>query len=166
MLKKMQFGGMIVFIFVTLFFTSTSYSQFDDYSTKIGVQFNGLLPDTEFEKENKVSNADFKFSYLGRLFLRFELIKQFVETEVGAGYGSIAGVDFTNSEYKTEIIPLDLKFILSPFNIKAINPYGYAGIGMLHYSVKTLPVSVSPNTTDLKECRLEFILSQLALVSK
>ena len=151
MLKKIRFRGMIVSIFVALLFISTSYSQFDDYSTKIGVQFNGLLPDTEFDKENKVSNADFKFSYLGRLFLRFELIKQFIETEVGAGYGTFAGVDFTNSEYKTEIIPLDLRFILSPFSIKAINPYGYAGIGMLHYSVKTRPVSVSPNTTDLKD---------------
>jgi opacity protein-like surface antigen len=150
MLKKIRFRGMIVSIFVALFFTGTSYSQFDDYSTKIGVQFNGLLPDTEFDKENKVSNADFKSSYLGRIFLRFELIKQFVETELGAGYGSITGVDFENSEYKTEIIPLDLRLILSPFNLKAINPYGYAGIGALKYKVKTFPLSESINP-DIKD---------------
>jgi outer membrane protein OmpA-like peptidoglycan-associated protein len=125
---------------------------------KIGIQFNGLFPDTEFDKELKPGNADFKFSYLGRAFLRFELIKQFIETEFGVGYGSLAGVDIgipgdpsvPNGEYKTEIIPIDLRLILSPFNLKAIDPYGYAGIGILRYKVKTFPVSISPNP-DIKE---------------
>jgi outer membrane protein OmpA-like peptidoglycan-associated protein len=151
MLKKMRLSGLIVPIFIILFFPTESYSQFDDYGTKIGVQFNGLLSDTEFDGEKKISDADFKFSYLGRLFLRIELLNNYIEAELGAGFGSLAGVDFTNSEYKTEIIPFDLRFILSPFSIKAFNPYGYAGIGTLHYSVQTRPVSVSPNTTDLKD---------------
>src|SRR3990170_4227969 len=151
MLKKIHFIGVVVSVFIIILFSTTSYPQFNDYSTKIGVQFNGLLPDTEFDKEFKVSSGDFKFSYLGRLFFRFELIKQFIETEAGAGYGSYTGVDFNNSEYKTDIIPLDLRFILSPFNIKTINPYGYAGIGILRYKVKTFPKSESPNKTDLKD---------------
>jgi outer membrane protein OmpA-like peptidoglycan-associated protein/opacity protein-like surface antigen len=150
MLKEIAFRGRIVFIFVMYLFTNSSYSQFDDYSIKIGVQFHGLLPDTEFEGEKKISDADFKFSYLGRLFLRFELIKQFIETEIGAGYGSLTGVDFTNSEYKTEIIPIDLRLILSPFYFEAINPYGYAGFGAIHYKVKTFPISISPNP-DVKD---------------
>src|SRR3972149_4854007 len=151
MLKKIHFIGVVVSVFIIILFSTTSYPQFNDYSTKIGVQFNGLLPDTEFDKEFKVSSGNFKFSYLGRLFFRFELIKQFIETEAGAGYGSYTGVDFNNSEYKTDIIPLDLRFILSPFNIKTINPYGYAGIGILRYKVKTFPKSESPNKTDLKD---------------
>ena len=151
MLKKIHFIGVIVSVFIIMLFSSTANAQFNDYSTKIGVQFNGLLPDTEFDKEFKVSSGDFKFSYLGRLFFRFELIKQFIETEAGAGYGLYTGVDFKNSEYKTEIIPLDLRFILSPFNMKTINPYGYAGIGILRYKVKTFPKSESPNKTDLKD---------------
>src|SRR3972149_2042984 len=151
MLKKIHFIGVVVSVFIIILFSTTSYPQFNDYSTKIGVQFNGLLPDTEFDKEFKVSSSNFKFSYLGRLFFRFELIKQFIETEAGAGYGSYTGVDFNNSEYKTDIIPLDLRFILSPFNIKTINPYGYAGIGILRYKVKTFPKSESPNKTDLKD---------------
>lgn len=150
MLREMTFGRMIMFIFVTFLFAGNSYSQFDDYSTKIGGQLHGLFPDTEFEGEKKSSNADFKFSYLGRLFLRLELIKQFVEAELGAGYGSLAGVDFTNAEYKTEIIPLDLRLILSPFSIEIINPYGYSGIGALHYKVKSFPKTVSPNP-DVKD---------------
>ncbi len=99
----------------------------------------------------KVSGADFKFSYLGRVFLRFELIKQFIETEVGAGYGSLSGVDFTNAEYKTELIPLDLRIILSPFNIKAINPYGYGRYWYIAtIKLKHLPLSISPNP-DVKD---------------
>ena len=141
----MRLSGIIVSIFITLFFSSKSYSQFNDYSTKIGVQFNGLLPDTEFEKEFEAPGADFKFSYMGRVFFRFELIKQFIETELGAGYGSLAGVDFDNTEYRTDIIPFDARFIISPFNFDFINPYGYAGIGALKYKVKTFPTSDSPN---------------------
>ncbi len=150
MFKRTAIVGMFIPVMVVLFLSNTSYPQFNDYSTKIGVQFHGLLPDTEFEKELKVSSADFKFSYLGRAFLKVELIKQFIESEIGVGYGSLSGVDFTNAEYKAELIPLDLKFILSPFNFKSFNPYGYAGIGVLHYNIKTLPKSVSPNITDLK----------------
>lgn len=139
------------FIFLLLLVSSDSKAQFNDYKTKIGVQLNGLLPDTEFEKELKVSSSDFKFSYLARVFLRFELFMQLIETEVGAGYGRLAGVDFTNSNYKTDIIPFDLRLILSPFNLKAINPYAYAGIGVLRYEVKTFPKTISPNQTNLKE---------------
>lgn len=144
---KIHFIGLVVPVFIVLLFSTTSYSQFNDYSTKIGVQFNGLLPETEFVEGFKVS----KFSYLGRLFFRFELIKQYIETELGAGYGSLAGIDFTNSDYRTEIIPFDLRLILSPFNIKALNPYGYAGIGVLRYKVKTFPKSESPIKTDLND---------------
>jgi outer membrane protein OmpA-like peptidoglycan-associated protein len=144
MLKKIHFMGMMISVFIIMLFSSTSYPQFNDYGSKIGVQLNGLLPDTEFEKEFKVSSSDYKFSYLGRLFYRFEIIKQLIETELGAGYGTLAGVDFTNAEYKTEIIPFDLRLILSPFNIKAFNPYAYAGIGIMHYAVKTLPLTPSP----------------------
>ena len=140
----------MVSVLIILLFESTSYSQFNDYSAKIGVQLNGLFPDTEFDKELKTSAADYKFSFVGRVLLRFELIKQLIETELGVGYGSLAGVDFKNAEYKTEIIPLDLRLILSPFNIKAINPYAYSGIGLLHYAVKTFPLSISPNP-DVKD---------------
>ena len=71
-------------------------AQFSDYTTKFGLQINGLLPDTEFDKAGIPDNADFKFSYLGRLFMRFELGTKILEAEVGVGYGSLSGVDFTN----------------------------------------------------------------------
>ena len=147
--SRIFFVNFLLLLFVGLPLTS-SFSQFNDYKTKIGIQLNGLLPDTEFEKEFKVSGADFRLSYLGRILLRFELIKEFIESEVGAGYGILSGVDFSNAEYKTEIIPLDLRLVLSPFNFNFINPYIYGGIGVLQYNVKTLPKTPSPNKKDLK----------------
>ena len=143
-------AGMLVLL-VLFIFQANVFCQFNDYSTKIGLQFNGLLSDTEFDKDLKPDNADFKFSYLGRLFLRFELGTPILEGEVGAGYGSLAGVDFTNAEWKTSLIPIDFRLILSPFDMKGWNPYGFAGGGVLNFTVETRPVSPSPNTTDLKD---------------
>lgn len=122
-----------------------TYPQLNDYNMKFGIQFNGLFPDTEFEKELKTKNADFKFSYLGRAFFRFELITQLIEFEFGAGYGSIAGVDYENYEYRTELAPFDIKLILSPFKFKAINPYAYGGVGILPYRVKSFPKQTRPS---------------------
>jgi len=143
-------AGMLVLVVLFIFQTNV-FCQFNDYSTKIGLQFNGLLSDTEFDKDLKPDNADFKFSYLSRLFLRFELGTPILEAEVGAGYGSLAGVDFTNAEWKTSLIPIDFRLILSPFDMKGWNPYGFAGGGVLNFTVETRPVSPSPNTTDLKD---------------
>lgn len=152
-----------------------SQAQFSDYKTKFGLQINGLLPDTEFDKDLKVDDADFKFSYLGRLFMRFELGTEALEAEVGAGYGTLTGVDFGNNEWKTTIIPLDLRLILSPFNTRGWNPYFFGGIGYMNYSVDTKPVSVSPiQGEDLEEegwaafspfgLGIEFALSETVLL--
>ncbi|MFO7524771.1 MAG: OmpA family protein [Ignavibacteriaceae bacterium] len=150
-------------------------AQFSDYSTKFGLQINGLLPDTEFDKDLRADDADFKFSYLGRLFLRFELGTEALEAEVGGGYGSLTGVDFGNNEWKTTIIPVDFRLILSPFKTRGWNPYVYAGFGYLNYSVETKPVAVSPiQGEDLEEegwagfvpagLGIEFALSETVLL--
>jgi outer membrane protein OmpA-like peptidoglycan-associated protein/opacity protein-like surface antigen len=128
--------------------SQTLQAQFNDYSTKFGFQINGLLPDTEFDKDLRPDGADFKFSYLGRLFMRFELGTEILETELGAGYGTLSGVDFTNSEWKTTIIPLDIRLIFNPLETEGWNPYGFAGIGYMNYKVETKPVSLSPITGD------------------
>jgi outer membrane protein OmpA-like peptidoglycan-associated protein len=128
-----------------------NFAQFNDYTTKFGFQINGLLPDTEFDKDLRHADASFEFSYLARLFMRFELGTEILETEIGAGYGSLSGVDFTNSKWRTTIIPLDLRLIFNPLETEGWNPYGFAGVGYLNYSVQDKPVSVSPNQADLKE---------------
>ncbi len=112
-------------------------AQFNDYSIKFGLQGNGLIPNTEFTNDN------LEIAFTGRAFLRFELSKAF-EVELGAGYGRLAGDDFVKNYWRTDIIPLDLRLILSPFDLKGWNPYAYGGAGYLKWDVKDKPASVSP----------------------
>ncbi|MCU0332674.1 MAG: hypothetical protein MUC75_04835 [Ignavibacteriaceae bacterium] len=46
-----QFRKLLTVIFFFSF--SLSFAQFNDYTVKLGLQANALLPDTEFDKENK-----------------------------------------------------------------------------------------------------------------
>ncbi|MGB5894207.1 MAG: OmpA family protein [Ignavibacteriaceae bacterium] len=136
---------LIIFLFVIT--SVNSYSQFNDYTIKLGVQANGLLTDTEFDKEQRPSNAEFKFSGLGRLFLRFEFFTEALEAEVGGGFGRLAGVDTQNKNWWTYIIPFDFRFILSPFEMDVWNPYLYGGAGGMYFSVDKMPSVPSPQET-------------------
>ena len=58
-----------MFIILTVSsFTSSGQSTFKDFGYKGGLQFNGVLPTTEFEDDNGLSLS----SYLLRGFFRFE----------------------------------------------------------------------------------------------
>jgi outer membrane protein OmpA-like peptidoglycan-associated protein len=138
-------------ILICLFAVNNSYAQFNDYTAKIGLQFNGLLPDTEFDKDQKVSDADLKFSYLARVFFRFEFFTSIVETEIGAGFGQLRGVDFDNQEWNTNMIPIDLRFILSPFDMDVWDPFVYAGAGGLYFDNDKKPTTVPPDRMPEKE---------------
>jgi len=136
---------LIIFLFVIT--SVNSYAQFNDYTIKLGVQANALLTDTEFDKELRPSNADFKFSGLGRLFLRFEFFTEALEAEVGGGFGRLAGVDTENKNWWTYIIPFDFRFILSPFEMDVWNPYLYGGAGGMYFNVDKMPSVPSPQET-------------------
>src|SRR6266849_8420948 len=122
---------------------SKNFSQIHDYDSKIGIQVNGALPATEFWE-----SAAVKGSHLSRVFGRFGLSSA-LQVEIGAGYGSLAGLDFNNAYYRTQIIPVDLRLMLNLLNNERWNPYLYAGIGYLNYKVTTLPKSISPKPVDV-----------------
>ena len=124
----------LLFAFIFVFHTSKSVAQFNDYTLKLGIQANGLLTDTEFDKENRPPDPKYKFSGLGRLFLRFEFFTPVVETEIGGGFGRLAGLDTTNSNWWTYIIPLDFRVIISPFDMDVWSPYLYGGVGALYFN--------------------------------
>lgn len=65
-MKKLIYSLILICLAAT---SQPIHAQFSDYSTKFGLQLNGLLPDTEFDKKGIPNNADFKFSYLGRIFI-------------------------------------------------------------------------------------------------
>jgi len=141
----------LVSFFLFMFLSQDLFAQYNDYVIKFGVQGNGILTDTEFDKDLMPDDAEFKLSFLQRLFFRFELFTEAIEAEVGGGYGILNGVDFNNQEWRTHIIPLDLRLILSPFNFKGWDPYVYGGFGAMRYEVDRKPGVPSRNTADLKE---------------
>jgi outer membrane protein OmpA-like peptidoglycan-associated protein/opacity protein-like surface antigen len=150
MVVEMKNSYTKLLLLITLLFVITSVNsnaQFNDYTIKLGVQANGLLTDTEFDKEQRPSDAEFKFSGLGRLFLRFEFFTEALEAEVGGGFGRLAGVDTQNKNWWTYIIPFDFRFILSPFEMDVWNPYLYGGAGGMYFSVDKMPSVPSPQET-------------------
>lgn len=127
-----QFKYSLLFVF--LLFISSSYSQFNDYTVKLGIQANGILPDTEFDKENKPASPEYKFSGLGRLFIRFEFFTPVVEMEIGGGFGRLAGIDTAKNNWWTTMIPADFRVILSPFDMDVWSPYLYGGVGAMYFN--------------------------------
>jgi len=144
-----------------LLVSSNGFSQFKNYGIKGGLQFNGLMPFSEF---------DSKFSFIGRGFLDFELSNT-LALELGVGYGQYNTEDNFNAhvmtgtmdhslEVKTDIIPIDARLKMTPWSSTKTswNPYFYVGTGLLHYSVKEAPgVSVSPQYSELKDGWTGFI---------
>ncbi len=133
-----RFTILILLIFVV----SNSFAQVKDYKMKGGININYLVPLNEFDEFEGG-----KLSYLARGFLRWKL-NNTLGLELGAGYGSYAGYD-TFSEpnyYRTQLIPVDLRLLVSPFNNKKINPYLYFGAGILSYKVTDEPKAKTANT--------------------
>lgn len=148
-MKKLS---LVFLILLFSFISANTYAQFKEFGLKGGIQLNGALPFSEFEDDNGMALS----SYLFRGFLRFELSKQF-NAELGIGYGNLSGDDFNyvtmkkgTGEYSTSIIPIDARLLYTPFELESWNPYFYAGIGLMNYSVGTKPgvVSVKPVEAD------------------
>ncbi|OGU55746.1 MAG: hypothetical protein A2V66_11840 [Ignavibacteria bacterium RBG_13_36_8] len=141
-MKKLFTVLTLCIIFTCVLFTSNSNGQLKDFGLKVGAQFNYLIQANEF-----FNRGEQGFSFLGRAFLRTELSNCF-NLEFGGGYGSLNGKDYTKAEYKTSIIPIDVRLLYAPFDLKTWNPYAFLGVGFMNYSVDTKPVSVSPNPVE------------------
>ena len=126
-----------------------NYAQFKDWGTKFGVRGSILFPENEFANLGFSGNDNtsfdwFKTSYLAEGFFAVEL-NNALEMSINAGYGKYAGLAYfndpnvTNGEYESTIIPIALRFRMSPFDLKGWNPYFYIGGGIMHYTVDTKP---------------------------
>lgn len=145
--NNMTINFSLLLFLIFFLFQVNSVAQFNDYTLKLGLQANGLLSDTEFDKENQPSDPQYKFSGLGRLFLRFEPGTEYIEFEVGGGFGRLAGLDTANNNWWTYIIPLDLRLILSPFDMDVWNPYFFGGVGGMYFNNDKAPSVPSPSET-------------------
>ncbi len=128
-----------------------NYAQFKDWGTKFGVRGSVLFPENEFANLGFHGNDNFsfdwfKFSWLGEGFFAVEL-NNALELSLNAGYGKYAGwayfdnPDINFGEYESTIIPISLRFRISPFDSKGWNPYIYIGGGIMNFSVNTKPAA-------------------------
>ena len=85
-----------------------------------------------------------KEGFLVRGFIRFPIAKDRLLGELGLGAGRLTGETVL---YRTEIIPVDFRFLFAPFPNNSFSPYLYAGIGGLHYELKE---PAKPHDTEAK----------------
>ena len=146
-----KFFTFFAIVFMISTFYLPSYGQLNAEGLKVGIQFNGLLPFDDFYNSKGFSDS-YLFSFLGRGFLRLDLTKS-IQAELGGGYGQYQGKDFADiynvppAKYLTEIIPIDIRFLLSFAESEKWSPYIFVGGGALHYNVKYYD---SPNAYDFQ----------------
>lgn len=145
-----MFTKIALLLMLAVIFSSSVNAQFRDAGFRLGLQFNGVMPLTEFESDNGLALK----SYLARGYVRMQLFS-FVNAELGAGWGNLQGDEFDYTlmhkgpgSYSTSIIPIDLRFVLMPVNAESWNPYMYAGAGIMNYSVGILPDNPSPENVE------------------
>jgi outer membrane protein OmpA-like peptidoglycan-associated protein len=108
-------------------FSLNSAAQLRDQGLSMGVGAGAVLGITD------VTTNEAQFFTRG--FLRHPISTGF-QGELGFGVGSIGGAD-----YKTQIIPVEYRFVISPFKAVSVNPYLYVGGGVLHYTVEEKPTA-------------------------
>lgn len=139
MLHKRLF---FISILLTLLCTSLVTAQFKEFGVKAGLRGNLVQPFTEFEHDNGLSIGSFLFDG----FVRFELSRWW-NAELSLGFGNLSGDDYVyapalakgTGEYSTTILPITAKILYAPWDLESWNPYFYAGIGAMSFSVGTQP---------------------------
>jgi outer membrane protein OmpA-like peptidoglycan-associated protein len=131
---------LITLLFSIVLFHNQSYSQFKDYSFKLGLQGSYLIMGTEFSKDSKTS-------LLFRPYAAYPLSKMF-SLGAGIGYGWLEGVDYGQNDWKTEFIPIDIRLNFSPIQHPVVNPYLYVGVGITSWWISTDPKVPAPQWTD------------------
>jgi len=134
MKRKLTF---LIFLFLSI----TVNAQFKDYSYKIGLQGNFLIPGNEFSEEK------YNPSLLFRPHIAFQLNNVF-DLDLGINYGWNQGEDYGDNKYYTTLIPIDLRLAVSPFNFESVNPYLYLGLGANFWSLDTKPIFVTNAVKD------------------
>ncbi len=119
----------LLLLMCVITFALPTQAQFKDPGIGGGIGFGGTFGQTQLR--DKTSR------FLARAFLRYPLVRH-LQGEAGVSLGRVAG-----SEYSTMIIPIDYRFVLSPFSFDSWNLFLYAGIGALHYELEQVPPQAS-----------------------
>ncbi|MCB9057908.1 MAG: OmpA family protein [Calditrichae bacterium] len=115
-------------VILLLFFWQQAFSQLKNQDGfGLGLESGSFLGQSDFGR-----SATFSPNIMG--FLRYSISGPF-HGEISAGYGQIIHKDI----YETTIYPVQNRIFISPFSMKYINPYAYAGVGFLYYEVSKVP---------------------------
>ncbi len=98
-----------------------------------GIGIGGAEGKTDFSSNN--------VDYLARAFVRYGFVDH-LQGDVGFGFGQIYG-----DAYKTEMLPIDARLLISPLSFDDWNPYLYGGIGVLHYQLTKYPAVLPPDVS-------------------
>ncbi|HSW53524.1 MAG TPA: OmpA family protein [Ignavibacteriaceae bacterium] len=138
-----------------------NYAQFNDWGTKFGFRGGLLFPQNEFANfgfngDNNTSFDWWKSSWLAEGFFAFELTDA-LELSLNAGFGKYAGKAYFDDpnvnygEYESTIIPLSIRFQVTPFEVRGWNPYAYIGGGALNFNIKYRPSpELEPNSSSIE----------------
>ncbi|MBK8550483.1 MAG: OmpA family protein [Ignavibacteria bacterium] len=143
---------LLLLVLLSACFSIKVNAQFKNYGIKGGIQYQQLLPFSEF---------DARYSFIARGFVNFELSNS-LSLDLGAGYGQYKTDDHWNTypanspgdhDVSTDIIPIDVRLRISPWakTAKNWNPYFYIGGGVMSYNVKNVPADTSISAFDVKE---------------
>ncbi len=117
--------------------------QFKDIGLGGGIGFGGIVGQTD-----DLSDKDSRF--LARAFLRYGIVNG-VQAELGAGLGRMVGTNRATGEGNhdgskalAQLVPIDVRLVLSPFSFTSWNPFIYAGIGAVHYNMEDTPGNADP----------------------
>jgi len=116
-------------------FSLTAFGQLRDQGLSMGVGAGAALGITDAVTANDAQ-------FFARGFFRHPIVKA-LQGELGFGVGRIG-----SSDYKTQIIPIEYRLVVSPFKAEKVNPFLYAGGAALHYTVESKPEN--PTSTKLK----------------
>jgi outer membrane protein OmpA-like peptidoglycan-associated protein len=126
-------------LFITIFFSTTAYAQEEPDILKVGVQFNPIIPGNEFRFETD----PLQLSWITRITARFGLA-DYLNGEVGIGYGIYRGEGFRSDNYKTHLYPVDFRLLLKITKTESY-PYLMLGAGAVYYNAADKPQSsISP----------------------
>jgi outer membrane protein OmpA-like peptidoglycan-associated protein len=122
-----------------------SQAQYRDIGLGGGIGFGSIVGQTD-------DLADKEGRLLARAFLRYGIVNG-VQAELGVGLGRLAGKNRVgnyegsqdNTTALSELVPVDFRFLFSPFSFTGWNPYLYAGVGALHYKMEEIPGNADPN---------------------
>jgi outer membrane protein OmpA-like peptidoglycan-associated protein len=105
-----------------------AFAQMRDPGFTVGAKLGGIFS----ASESGQSGA----GYDARAFFRHRLGTR-VRGELGVEFGEL-----TADNFKTQIIPIDYRFLFSPHIGQTWRPYFYAGVGALYYEYEDRPSSM------------------------